>query len=121
MTVAAFSIPYDAGIALFTQPLADGVMRVNGEICFERGRLSGPQPFVVGHRTLKAAAQRWYMDRSVLVAAYTRDLASPWPFMQKEAYDAPSEPAAAESDGGSSERQVVARHPEKGREGVHEF
>lgn len=107
----SFTLYAEDGPLEFTQPGADGVMYCNGEPCFAEGRIVGPHYFVVGHRTLKKAAQQWYLQRSQLVEAYTRDLKSPWPFMQKETIDATSEPAAAQGNGGGGEGPLDARYP----------
>jgi hypothetical protein len=83
-----FAITLREGALLFTQPKADGIMYCNDETCFEAGQLAGVNPFVVGHRTLKQAAQHWILDRLKLIQAYQHDLAAPWPFMRKEAIGA---------------------------------
>ena len=114
------TLPAEQLELLFTQTDADGILRCNGEVCFAAGRLSGPYPFVVGHRTLRAAAQRWLLDRMLLLKAYRRDHVEPWPFMRKEDYDAPTVGSPEEGNGGGSARQVDARDPEEGRQGVHE-
>ena len=105
---------------VFTQAGADGILCCNGETCFSAGRLSGPYPFVVGQRPLKAAAQRWFLDRMLLLKAYRRDHAAPWPFMRKEDYDAPTIGSPEEGNGGGSARQVDAGDPEESRQGIHE-
>jgi hypothetical protein len=86
----SFVITDESGPLTFTQPRADGVMYCNGEMCCAAGQLAGADPYIVGHRPLRAAAQSWYLTRSQLIVAYQGQAKQPWPFMQKEL---PGEPA----------------------------
>lgn len=80
----SYAISLEQETLTFTMPSADGVMCVNGEPCYENGRLAGVNPFVIGHRPLRDAAQWWFLERSHLVDSYARMLGRDYPFMEKE-------------------------------------
>lgn len=106
----SFTLHTDQGDFEFTVPSADGIMFCNGEMCFGAGKLSGPHPYVVGHRTIQEAAQWWYGARYKLMQQ-AEAAGQTFTFMQKEPYNAPGEPAATQGDGGGGEGPLDARYP----------
>jgi len=87
--VNEFKMTTEQGVFVFTQPDAGGVMYCNDVACSAAGQLAGPHPYRVGHRTLRDAAQKWYLDRVPLIEAYGKMTGQAWPFMKQEDYSPP--------------------------------
>jgi len=83
-------ITLEEGTFVFTMPLADGVMQVDGIDCFAEGYLNGPHRYFVSNRPLKEAAQWWIAERQHLVAARGIAEKRVVPFMEKENFNVSS-------------------------------